>query len=674
MEILLKLREVKALNRELERCRELKGWLQKLILNEHFYGSGEYVLSESGRFSAPPLKRSNGDGPFVSDALTAFYASLEADDEDDVFKLSTRPVSTLPISSSGEYSVSSRRRQQIAAGTSSSGPLRLGGISSAPQVLYDVRGDGTVVRMRCPVCNQEKFRNMLGFVNHCRLNCKVIFVTQEERLIKGGVPVAPEDVPPEYQYLLSEAMQGELDIIQICADVQPAQVLEHVLPEISVEHDEPIDFSSFGINRPCRPAKIESPATDVVVPDFSLRRSTSSSRYYYHGSIFLGNRARCILNTGEEAWVGGRAATHIFQLYLNDTRPIVGSEMSHEALGDSVLRHVRFVRFFLLPAYAPDDIVDVYDRPFVLERPAYGEFPIRIQLHFFDERNKPVDIMHMLSIFSSTYSEYTDCSERKIVIDIGKWTDFSLSESAASVQLAKDKARAPTEAPQESVEKSDTEDFGSERDLSDASGPTLELDSSAVNPNWRYCRYCGVPHMPQPSFDIIQKNCAHRPRRIKISTRSNANDLFVNCKLSDKEIKFIGKETDLLHELTASQLELTGPDDYVSRSDSEILKFVSANVHSLSLTNYKPVTSTSLLIFSAMKRFMQRLINEALSRIPKGQERALLDQSLPTVLTPWHVFLAITQPENKSDVESNIYDFLTNANLSALNQNQQPPS
>lgn len=36
--------------------------------------------------------------------------------------------------------------------------------------------------------------------------------------------------------------------------------------------------------------------------------------------------------------------------------------------------------------------------PFHLIKRGWGEFPVRVQLHFHDARNKPVDIIHNLKV------------------------------------------------------------------------------------------------------------------------------------------------------------------------------------------------------------------------------------------------------------------------------------
>ncbi|KAL0268369.1 UNVERIFIED_CONTAM: hypothetical protein PYX00_010341 [Menopon gallinae] len=63
-----------------------------------------------------------------------------------------------------------------------------------------------------------------------------------------------------------------------------------------------------------------------------------------------------------------------------------------------VTQLIRKVRYFLHESYKPHDIIDVTSSPFHLTRRGWGEFPIRVQLHFHHPLNKPVDIIHHLKL------------------------------------------------------------------------------------------------------------------------------------------------------------------------------------------------------------------------------------------------------------------------------------
>lgn len=66
--------------------------------------------------------------------------------------------------------------------------------------------------------------------------------------------------------------------------------------------------------------------------------------------------------------------------------------------GADISLFVSKVRFFLHPSYRPNDVVEVTSYPFHLCRRGWGEFPVRVQLHFRNALDRPVDIIHHLKL------------------------------------------------------------------------------------------------------------------------------------------------------------------------------------------------------------------------------------------------------------------------------------
>ncbi|KAF7662717.1 hypothetical protein LDENG_00227650 [Lucifuga dentata] len=64
----------------------------------------------------------------------------------------------------------------------------------------------------------------------------------------------------------------------------------------------------------------------------------------------------------------------------------------------SIDHFVKKIWFFLHPSYKPNDLVEVSEPPFHLTRRGWGEFPVRVQIHFKDPRNKRIDIIHQLKL------------------------------------------------------------------------------------------------------------------------------------------------------------------------------------------------------------------------------------------------------------------------------------
>ncbi|XP_013410048.1 YEATS domain-containing protein 2 isoform X2 [Lingula anatina] len=97
---------------------------------------------------------------------------------------------------------------------------------------------------------------------------------------------------------------------------------------------------------------------------------------------------------------------------------------------------VKKVRFFLHPSYRPNDLVEVSQPPFHLTRRGWGEFPIRVQLHFRDQRNKSVDIIHQLKL-DRTYTGLQTLGAETVV-------DVDLEKAESIVPVAKTAAATLT--------------------------------------------------------------------------------------------------------------------------------------------------------------------------------------------------------------------------------------
>lgn len=666
LEILLKYRELRVIEHEMERGRELKALLEKLLLNgkhgraqEQFHPSlmagcvcvaTEYIYADraAGRQSAPPV---------------AFLTSGRDLDEDE----ETTAPHEEGVRRHGSAADSSiyglRTRGADLARSATAMPMtgaRPGGVSSAQQYQYEIRSDGTVVRMRCPTCGADKFRSRLGFLNHCRIYCKLTFANQEERLQRCGIPVPPDEVPPEYRSLSLGTLQQSLQIAQLCADVLPTKIVTNVRPHIKLHEDESLDLQAFGIAVEATAAIVKTndanPSSAEQAP--RVERSAQQSRYYLKRHIVVGNSSKCIISSGEtEELVGGRPATHYFKLYIRDPN------FRHRAAGrmeDAVLRHIKFARFFLHPAYKPHDVIDVHRHPFTLVRPAWGEFPLRIQLHFHDPRNKPVSILHPISLFSSKSPIFSNGAERMHEIDLDKQTDFSLSESASAAHSHEDGDGNDDDDVMMAVETDGETEDGDEFESLDVSSAGVSRDVvQTVDPkSLKYCRYCGVPHMPQQNFDVSQKNCMHRPRKIRLSSRTTQTDLFSRCIMHDGEVEHMA-EVDVEE---TERLEDSGTVDMIDESADDCDKFAAAIAVQLGLSALRPTCGVSAVLSAAVKCFLRDLTKQAIKHVPTEAARGALDQKLPAILTPMHVFKTVTQDDLSSN---NSFDFLSNAYFSA---------
>ncbi|XP_059201024.1 YEATS domain-containing protein 2 [Centropristis striata] len=109
-----------------------------------------------------------------------------------------------------------------------------------------------------------------------------------------------------------------------------------------------------------------------------------ASRLYAKKTIVVGNVSRYIPPDKREE---NDQSTHKWMVYVRGSRR-----------EPSIDHFVKKVWFFLHPSYKPNDLVEVSEPPFHLTRRGWGEFPVRIQIHFKDHRNKRIDIIHQLKL------------------------------------------------------------------------------------------------------------------------------------------------------------------------------------------------------------------------------------------------------------------------------------
>ncbi|XP_048460716.1 YEATS domain-containing protein 2 isoform X3 [Rhincodon typus] len=115
-----------------------------------------------------------------------------------------------------------------------------------------------------------------------------------------------------------------------------------------------------------------------------LTTSEDPSRLYIKKTIVVGNVSKYIPPDKREE---NDQSTHKWMVYVRGSRK------------EPTIDHfVKKVWFFLHPSYKPNDLVEVSEPPFHLTRRGWGEFPVRIQIHFRDLRNKRIDIIHQLKL------------------------------------------------------------------------------------------------------------------------------------------------------------------------------------------------------------------------------------------------------------------------------------
>jgi len=122
-----------------------------------------------------------------------------------------------------------------------------------------------------------------------------------------------------------------------------------------------------------------------VPPKSSISEDTCPSRGSNHKvrkRIIVGNISKWIPPDWRED-----ASSHKWTMYVRGDKD-----------NANISEFVSKVRFLLHPSYRPNDVVEITTYPFHLSRRGWGEFPVRVQLHFKNILNKPMDIIHHLKL------------------------------------------------------------------------------------------------------------------------------------------------------------------------------------------------------------------------------------------------------------------------------------
>lgn len=577
-----------------------------------------------------------------------------------------------------------------------------------PQPQYELLPDGQVVRMRCPKCGADLFRSMLGFLNHCRIHCHLAFTSSEDRLSRCGVRVSPEEASRFLQQSRNPTLlKQRLDLALIRAEFQG--------PATSA-----IGGTSEGIEG------LKTEATYCDKHTLLLQKS----RYYVKRPIIIGNEAKALPLRSIK---NGNKATHIWRIYVKDPSSQFGG---HQEPISSLIKGIRFI---LHPSYKPNDTFDVLevseDGAFGLTRTGWGEFPIRVQVHFLDAvHNEPIELVHQLRVenassagrmqvmsehlhnieisrrtmFSHSGNESfslpsfptrtsLETGEAKNILLTSILEDFSLvgaiqSSKAKQVryspvcssfddfirlslskQLLLEDVRAravkaflSSRYPLFSLNTAEIRDWFREHGMpshivSHLKKHETDEASRLLDPQEAellYCKFCGSPHYPQAKFDVLQKNCSYRPRKVHISSRSSVKELQLPESLLYPENSELVKRAKHEYMISSSFGYYLNENDDASGSDpveypDEVVAWIAEVLRKYSSPfKSRPFKLESTIMASkAMKYFLEDLIKSATQEISSTCEEK--DSQL-LILTPLHVFHAITK-KGGMDFISNSY-------------------
>ena len=148
----------------------------------------------------------------------------------------------------------------------------------------------------------------------------------------------------------------------------------------------------------------------------------AGSRFYVKKRIIVGNTSKYISLDMRES---NDKSTHKWMVYVRGPPE-----------DPRIERFIKKVWFFLHPSYRPNDIVEVNKPPFHLTRRGWGEFPVRVQFHFVDPRNKRVDIIHELKLDRTYTGLQTLGAETVVDLELDRRTleDSGIPFTSCTVQ------------------------------------------------------------------------------------------------------------------------------------------------------------------------------------------------------------------------------------------------
>lgn len=757
VEILHKWREIIVIEEEMERGKDIMELLQKLIVNEYVYGDGTTQHGNQNQLGSYHTNTLTGPHRVQNDHNSLYH-----------------------------YSDSKRRLSRATSCINFRGERSL----TAPTYQYEVRPDGQIVKMRCPKCKSDQFRSMLGFLNHCRIHCRLNFSSQDDRLHRCGVLIDPSEVPVDYFTKHPTQVKQEMDLALIRADV---------IGPLRSETSE----AYTGIS-----TKLLDQKTTYSFDTSYLkgRNHNAVSRFYISKLLLVGNCAKRVVSlpncnkpskemydlpikvnesnskplkvkkdsniknispkmpymdeeddTNEFIPTSDtKEATHKWRFYLRSPKGI------SENLGDII----RLVRLYLHPSYHPNEIVDLHSPPFELSRYGWGDFPLRAQIFFWDsDHNKPLEIIHQLKVCNINSSKFTTAAEFIVSFNIDKRSTLLTENQRMQMPKSSLYFYSPLNTSHKSelnsLEKNSdllalvAEDFpiigkkgkraiasaaflprlyrpvasreefrklpaNIKANLEISRAESIVLHINAAFPTagffmdtesvveWcrkngftpgflpgdiinnidetlnlsnmdirslRYCRFCGIPHSPQEHFEILQKNCSKRPRKIHLSTRTSASMLLAPFeKITQDEIK-----SDVTYKLSgamnhgASIFNLGARGTHSYNFGPRFPSFSSNNyiyahipLDSLdpwisninkTIKSFTPCTledRVTSLLSVALRLFITTLVKRSLDFVDKDEKNGKMNVSC-IFMTPMQVFEALSSRRE--------YDFLCNTNM-----------
>ena len=305
----------------------------------------------------------------------------------------------------------------------------LSGSKRQSSSLYSRRADGKFVRFKCPQCERMDFNSRVGFINHCKNAHELCYNSVQEYFDYCHVEVDDSEVPADdpCRWQQSVGVIHQMDSIVdgmvdengelVAADLQLMGIKEFdddtVVAKVITLDDDDVEESIDEPATPVADQELESSLqqhqddeqkrkekmgtaytefpehgrdmTALGLPSMHVQKQ-KTSRYYIKRRVIIGTTSQCLPASS------GTKDTHKWSIYVKCPNP-------DPRQPNEISTFVRAVKFYLHPSLKPNDVVKCDAPPFFINNTGWGEFPVRIRLYFWDdEMNKPVDLIHQLTL------------------------------------------------------------------------------------------------------------------------------------------------------------------------------------------------------------------------------------------------------------------------------------
>lgn len=161
---------------------------------------------------------------------------------------------------------------------------------------------------------------------------------------------------------------------------------------------------------------------------------------------------------------------------------------------------IKKIVFHLHPSYQPHDVIDIAEHPFHLTRRGWGEFPMRCQLVFKNQLNKPVDVIHHLKL-DKTYSGRQTLGNESIV----ELTLYDENAPLVDHQATNTESKITQDSPQTCIPKRETSKITKQLLVDDFSH-SVTIKNEILDPSYMDVENIDILETSVPDERDVEKN------------------------------------------------------------------------------------------------------------------------------------------------------------------------